>query len=71
MADRQHPKETFCTKQKQITEQIWRNLAKGVKSQFWSHFRPLWDQWDPNPKQEASRPGSSATELALAKRLMD
>ncbi len=50
MADRRHPKAAIYAKQKKVTEQILRNLAKGVKSQFSSHFCPLWDQWDPNKK---------------------
>ncbi len=31
MADRGHPKEGVCMKQKKVTEQILRNLAKVLK----------------------------------------
>ncbi len=48
MADRLHSKEAVCAKQKKVTEQILKNVTKGVKSPFLS---PQRDQWNPNKKQ--------------------
>ncbi len=45
-------RKLYATKQNKVTEQILRNLAIGVKSQFSSHFRSLWDQWKPNQKKK-------------------
>ncbi len=52
MADRGHHKEVVRTKQKKVTEQILRNLAKGVKSQFLSPFSSPVEPMGPHSKKE-------------------
>ncbi len=52
MADRRHHKEAICAKQKKGTEQIFRNLAKGVKSPFLSLFSSPVGPLGPRSKKE-------------------
>ncbi len=47
MADRRYPKEAICAKQQKVTEQILRNLVKGVKIAIFVLGGPNQDPGDP------------------------